>query len=105
MSLTNGVGEITQPTGASAVGATVGATGAARIGAAPGSSRTANTAAGEFAMDTAKVSLAGAMISQATQGSDVRFDKVAALHQAIAAGSYNVSSASLADKLIGFLLK
>jgi negative regulator of flagellin synthesis FlgM len=56
-------------------------------------------------MDTAKVSLAGTMISQATRGSDVRFDKVAALQQAIAVGSYNVSSASLADKLIGALLK
>jgi negative regulator of flagellin synthesis FlgM len=61
--------------------------------------------AGELAMDAAKVSLAGAMISQATRGSDLRFDKVAALQQAIASGSYNVSSADLADKLIGVLLK
>lgn len=105
MSFTNGVGETTQPTGASAVGAAVGITGAARTGAAPGTSRTANSGVGEIVMDTAKVSLAGAMISQATQSSDVRFDKVAALQQAIAAGSYNVSSANLADKLIGVLLQ
>jgi flagellar biosynthesis anti-sigma factor FlgM len=105
MSLTNGVGETAPPTDASAVGATVGMAGAARIGAAPGSSRRASSAAGEIAMDTAKVSLAGSMISQAMRGSDVRFERVAALQQAIAAGTYSVSSASVAEKLMGVLLK
>ena len=105
MSLTNGVGETPHPSDAGALGATVGTAGAARAGAAPRNCWPANGAAGELAMDTAKVSLAGTMISQATRGSDVRFDKVAALQQAIAVGSYNVSSASLADKLIGALLK
>ena len=62
------------------------------------------SAAGEIAMDEEKVSLAGALISQASQGSDVRFEKVAALRQAIAAGTYRVDCASLADKLIGVLL-
>jgi negative regulator of flagellin synthesis FlgM len=105
MSFTNGIGETPHPSDAGALGATVGIAGVARAGAAPRNSRLANGAAGELAMDTAKVSLAGAMISQATRGSDVRFDKVAALQQAIAAGTYSVSSASLADKLIGALLK
>jgi len=105
MSLTNGIGEIPYPSDAGALGATVGTRGAARAGGAPRNSRPANSVAGELAMDAAKVSLAGAMISQATRGSDLRFDKVAALQQAIASGSYNVSSADLADKLIGVLLK
>ncbi|MGD0797231.1 MAG: flagellar biosynthesis anti-sigma factor FlgM [Acidobacteriaceae bacterium] len=103
MSLTNGIGDNLQPSDAITVGTAVGTSGAARIGAAPRSPWPASGPAGEIAMDTAKVSLAGAMISQATQGSDVRFDKVAALQQAINAGTYNVSSASLADKLISVL--
>jgi anti-sigma28 factor (negative regulator of flagellin synthesis) len=73
------------------------------MGAAPRNSWPASSAAGDIAGDTAKVSLAGAMISQATRGSHVRFDKVAALQQAIAAGTYSVSSAMLADRLIGVL--
>jgi anti-sigma28 factor (negative regulator of flagellin synthesis) len=60
--------------------------------------------AGEIAMDAEKVSLAGALISQASRGSDVRFEKVAALREAMAAGTYSVSSASLADKLMSVLL-
>ena len=60
--------------------------------------------AGEIAMDAEKVSLAGALISQASRGSDVRFERVAALREAIAAGTYNVSSASLSDKLMSVLL-
>ena len=58
---------------------------------------------GEIATDDAKVSQAGAMISQASQGSDVRFEKVAKLQQAIAAGRYRVSSGSLAERLIRLL--
>jgi anti-sigma28 factor (negative regulator of flagellin synthesis) len=57
----------------------------------------------EIAMDDAKVSQAGAMISQATQGSDVRFERVARLQQAIDAGTYRVSSGSLAERLIRLL--
>jgi flagellar biosynthesis anti-sigma factor FlgM len=63
-----------------------------------------DSAAGEIAMDAEKVSLAGALISQASRGSDVRFEKIAALREAIAAGTYSVSSASLADKLMSVLL-
>jgi flagellar biosynthesis anti-sigma factor FlgM len=61
-------------------------------------------AVGKIAMDAEKVSLAGALISEASRGSDVRFERVAALREAIAAGTYNVSSASLADKLMSVLL-
>ena len=59
-----------------------------------------NTAAYEIAEDPAKLCLAGRLISWATAGNDVRFEKVATLRQAIEAGAYNISSAALADKLM-----
>jgi anti-sigma28 factor (negative regulator of flagellin synthesis) len=59
-----------------------------------------NTAAESIAEDPEKLCLAGRLISWATAGNEVRFEKVAALRQAIEAGKYNVSSADLADKLI-----
>jgi hypothetical protein len=59
-----------------------------------------NTAADAIADDPAKLCLAGRLISWATAGNDVRFEKVASLRQAIEAGTYNISSADLADKLI-----
>ena len=83
-------------------------------GAIPASARTeaptrsqasGNSAINEIATDSAKVSLAGAMLSQAATGSDVRFDKVAELRQSIDAGTYNVSSANVAGKLIDALQK
>jgi negative regulator of flagellin synthesis FlgM len=67
------------------------------------SSRSA--AADAVATDSAKVSLAGAMLSEASNGSDVRFEKVAALRQSIEAGTYNVSSANVASKLVDSLLR
>jgi negative regulator of flagellin synthesis FlgM len=42
--------------------------------------------------------------AQALDGPDVRSAKVAALQQAIAAGSYSVSSSDVADKIIQSLL-
>jgi len=45
------------------------------------------------------------MLSQASTGSDVRFDKVAALQQSIQAGTYGVTSANVAGKLIESLQK
>lgn len=59
-----------------------------------------NTAANSIAEDPATLCLAGKLISWATAGNDVRFERVASLRQAIEAGTYNVSSAELADKLI-----
>jgi negative regulator of flagellin synthesis FlgM len=56
-----------------------------------------------IASDSAKVSLAGAMLSKASTGSDVRFDKIAALQQSMEAGTYGVTSATLAGKLIDSL--
>ena len=59
-----------------------------------------NTAADAIAEDPAELCLAGRLISWATAGNDVRFEKVAALRQSIEAGTYNISSADLADKLM-----
>ena len=42
--------------------------------------------------------------AQALDGSDIRSAKVSALQQAIAAGSYSVSSSDVADKIIQSLL-
>ena len=54
--------------------------------------------------DQARLSSMGGLVSQALGGSDVRMDKVAKLQQAIASGSYSVSSSDVADKMIDSLL-
>ena len=54
--------------------------------------------------DAASLSTASTAAAQASAGSDVRADKVAALKLAIAAGSYNVPAGAVAEKLINHLL-
>ena len=54
--------------------------------------------------DQAKLSTSGSSIAPSADG-DVRLDKIAALQSQIAAGTYNVSSSDVADKVIGALLK
>lgn len=54
--------------------------------------------------DQTWLSTAGSQISPA-DGSDVRTDKVAALQAKIAAGTYNVSSSDVAEKIMGALLR
>ncbi|HEV2618580.1 MAG TPA: flagellar biosynthesis anti-sigma factor FlgM, partial [Acidobacteriaceae bacterium] len=73
--------------------------------AAQRNAATSSSAINDIASDSAKVSLAGAMLSQATTGSDVRFEKVAALRQSIEAGTYDVSSSAVASKLVDSMLK
>ncbi len=46
------------------------------------------------------VRLAGELISRASQGSDVRFELVAAVRARIEAGTYRVSSAQVAERLL-----
>lgn len=55
--------------------------------------------------DQASLSSMGGLVAQALGGSDVRMDKVATLQQAIASGSYNVSSSDVADKMLNSLLE
>ena len=61
---------------------------------------TRRDAAEAIAEDEAKLGLAGQLISWATTGNAVRFERVAAVRRAIEAGTYNVSSADLAEKLM-----
>jgi len=44
------------------------------------------------------------VVAQALTGSDVRADKVAALQQSIAAGTYNVPSSDVAGKVLSAML-
>jgi|HubBroStandDraft_5_1064220.scaffolds.fasta_scaffold1479615_1 negative regulator of flagellin synthesis FlgM len=55
--------------------------------------------------DQANLSSASGVMAQALEGSDVRFAKVTALQQAIAAGNYKVSSADVAEKMVDSLLE
>jgi flagellar biosynthesis anti-sigma factor FlgM len=59
----------------------------------------------EIADDAEQVSLAGMMISQASTGSDVRFEKVAALRQKMEAGTYSVPAEKVAQKLMDEMQK
>jgi negative regulator of flagellin synthesis FlgM len=54
--------------------------------------------------DQAQLSTAAGSIAQVLGTSDVRTDKVQALQQAIASGSYNVPSSAVADKMIESML-
>lgn len=57
-----------------------------------------------FSLDQTAVSSTGGAMLQAMGTSDVRADKVSSLQAAIANGSYNVSSADVASKLISSML-
>jgi len=59
----------------------------------------------EIADDEAQVNVAGMLISQASTGSDVRFEKVAALRQKIEAGTYGVPAENVAQKLMDEMQK
>ena len=55
--------------------------------------------------DQTIISSTSELLAKALSGSDVRLDKVQPLQDAIAAGTYHVSSSDVADKLISALLK
>jgi negative regulator of flagellin synthesis FlgM len=61
-------------------------------------------AANAMPLDDAKWSTFGGALAHALTQSDVRMDKVTALQQAIAAGTYNVSASDVAGKIINSLL-
>ncbi|HEY6448812.1 MAG TPA: flagellar biosynthesis anti-sigma factor FlgM [Acidobacteriaceae bacterium] len=54
--------------------------------------------------DEATLSPAASLAAQAAPDSDVRMDKVAAVQQALAAGTYNVPSGEVAGKMIDRML-
>ena len=54
--------------------------------------------------DQTNLSATGGLVAQALESSDTRAGKIASLQQAIAAGTYNVSSSDVADKIIRSLL-
>lgn len=104
MSYTNGIGNPQQlPSAAEAVASLP----AARVTKPEVGSVSASSAVLGNAppVDKANVSTTAEMMAQALSGSDVRADKVAALQQTIAAGTYNVPSSNVADKLMSSMLR
>jgi negative regulator of flagellin synthesis FlgM len=102
MSYADGIGSLQQPVSPIAPTATARVQPAATTGseAKEGGSSVSNVAQ----TDQANLSTAGGLISKALAGSDVRTGKVEALQQAIASGSYHVSSSDVADKMMKSLL-
>jgi negative regulator of flagellin synthesis FlgM len=70
-------------------------------GANPSVEQTANLER----VDQTNLSSTGGLVAQALEGSDTRSAKVASLQQAIASGTYSVSSSDVADKIIWSLLE
>jgi negative regulator of flagellin synthesis FlgM len=60
----------------------------------------AGTPSGNSIQDRTEVSTAASLAHQAMSVPDVRMDKVAAIQQALANGSYQVSAADVAGKLV-----
>lgn len=85
------------------IGPIEGAAAVART-AEPGSSAAAHASA-SVATDTATLSSAAAAMQQAGPSSDVRMEKVQSMQQALAAGTYQVSTGEVADRLIDSMLK
>jgi negative regulator of flagellin synthesis FlgM len=103
MSYTNGIGNLQQVLGALTPAATPPASQAGEAAKAP-KPHQATSAPAEQA-DQTNLSSTSGVIAQALEGSDVRTEKVAALQQAIASGSYSVSSSDVASKMVDSLLK
>jgi negative regulator of flagellin synthesis FlgM len=98
MSYTNGIGNLQQAL--SSIASTKPATDAA-------TSETNGSASIQPTVreDQASLSSTSGIMAQALEGSDARSTKVAALQQAIASGSYNVSSSDVAEKVIDSLME
>ena len=78
----------------------VAGTAAAKAGSSSSVASTASTGS----VDHASLSAAGGLAAGSTDMSDVRTTKVAELRQAIASGTYNVSSSAVADKMVEGML-
>ena len=101
MSYSNGLGNLQHLLGNLATNASTNAkaTEQAQTGtAAP------EAVAGSKTSDATRLSTASGVVGKALAGSDVRTDKVAALQQSIAAGTYHVSASDVATSIIASLL-
>lgn len=103
MSYTNGIGSLQQVLNSMTPATTQPASQAAELVNAPKPNQAAAAPAGQ--VDQASLSSTSGVIAHALEGSDVRTEKVAALQQAIASGSYSVSSSDVAGKMVDSLLK
>ncbi len=106
MSYSNGLGTLQSGFSAVDVSGAEKSSAAARTDQSAGAKTDSSVAANASrSTDQASLSTTGGMMAQALlSGSDVRTDKVAALQQQIAAGTYNVPAANVADKLMNALL-
>jgi negative regulator of flagellin synthesis FlgM len=102
----DGISTLTQVLGS--LSPSGGVNGAASVAETSRSSaeKTGNDGAGApSATDKTSVSSTGGLVAAALTTPDVRLDKVAALQTTIADGSYNVSSADVASKIVDSLLR
>jgi len=61
-------------------------------------------AADSFSTDRATLSSAGSLVSQSLSDEGVRMDKVDAIRQAIAAGTYSTPPSAVASKMVDAML-
>ena len=107
MTYTNGINSLQQLTGTLATSGSNGTNQAAVTNdVKPGdvSPSSVRTTSSVVRLDQASLSSASALVGQALSAPDVRSATVSALQDAIATGSYHVSSSAIADKLIASLL-
>lgn len=70
-----------------------------------GRADTGKAAEATLAKDSATLGAGAAMASQLAGTSDVRMEKVAAVQQALASGTYQVDAGKVADKIIASMLE
>lgn len=104
MSFTNGIGDLKQVLSSITPAATT-ATQAQQIASVKANADNQTGSVREPQADEARLSSTAGLIAQSLEGSDVRTAKVEALQQAIANGTYSVSSSDVADKMIQSMLK
>jgi anti-sigma28 factor (negative regulator of flagellin synthesis) len=98
----SGIGSAQQSAGASEVMASSSANRTTKLDAG---SAALQDVGSEAPVDQASLSTASGAVMQALLGSDVRGDKVAALQQTIAAGTYNVAASDVAAKIMSALME